>query len=144
MEIKGAGGTSGGTGSFILGFLMMCAGGYMLLNSIVVVQPFGFGMGLFSFALFGGPFMVTTGMVLIPLIFGIGIIFYNAKNLLGWALALGSLAALIIGVIANLQLGMRRMSLFELLIILVLTVGGLGLFLKSLRSSSKREKAGNE
>ena len=36
----------------------------------------------------------TSGMVLIPFIFGIGIIFYNARNFLGWLLAGGSLVAL--------------------------------------------------
>jgi hypothetical protein len=133
MSLKGAGGSPGGTGSFILGFLMMCAGTYLLLQSIVVAQPFGLGTGLYHFIAFGGPVSITSGMLLIPLMIGIGMIFYNARNILGWALAAGSLAALVVGVLVNLRFVMRPMSLFELLGILVLALGGLGLFLRSLK-----------
>ena len=77
---------------------------------------------------------MTTGMVLIPFIFGIGLIFYNVRNYLGWALAVGSIIAMVAGVIASIQLTMTRMSVFELLVILVLLFGGLGLFLRSLRA----------
>ena len=131
--VQGAGGTPGGIGSFVIGFLMFCAGAYMLLQSIVVTETFGFGLGLFHFAFFGGPVAVTTGMVLIPFVLGVGMIFFNARNLLGWALAAGSLVALVAGVIANLRIMLRPMSLFDLLVILVLCVGGAGLFLRSLR-----------
>jgi len=133
MKITGAGGTPGGIGSFFIGFLMMCTGFYMLLQSIIVTQTFGLGLGLFQFAFFGGPVSVTSGMILIPLIFGIGMIFFNGRNVIGWALAAGALVALIAGVIANLHIGFRPMSLFDLLAILTLSFGGLGLFLRSLR-----------
>ena len=131
--IKGAGGTPGGIGSFFVGFLMMCAGFYLLLQSIIVTERFGLGMGLFSFAMFGGPVSITSGMILIPLMLGIGMIFFNARNLIGWALAVGSIVALIAGVIANLHFSFRPMSLFDLLVILILSVGGVGLFVRSLR-----------
>jgi len=134
--IKGAGGTPGGIGSFFLGFLMMCVGFYMLLQSIVVTPWFGVGMGLFHFAMFGGGFSLTSGMILIPLIFGVGMIFFNGRNLIGWALAVGSLAALIVGVITSIHFVFRPMSLFDLLVILILTFGGTGLFLRSLRDHS--------
>lgn len=135
MSIQGAGGSPGGTGSFVLGFLMMCAGIYLLLQSIVVAQPFGLGTGLYHFIAFGGPVSITSGMLLVPLMIGIGLVFYNARNILGWALACGSLAALVVGVLVNLRFVMRPMSLFELLGILVLALGGLGLFLRSLKAS---------
>ncbi len=134
MRIQGAGGTPGGTGSFVLGFVMMSAGFYMLLQSIHVSQSFNMGTSLFHVAAFGGAASITGGMILIPLVFGIGMIFYNARNLIGWALALGSVSALIFGVLAGLQFTLRSMSLFDLLTILVLSIGGLGLFLSSLRS----------
>jgi len=116
---------------------MMCAGFYMLLQSIVVTQVFGIGMGLFHFAMFGGSLSITSGMILIPLLFGIGMIFFNARNLIGWALAVGSLAALIVGVISSVHLVMRSMSLFDLLVILILCLGGAGLFLRSLRDQDR-------
>lgn len=130
MAGRGAGGTDGGTGSFLLGLVMMCGGGYLLLRNIIVHPEFGFGSRVFGF----GGFDVTSGMVLIPFIFGIGMIFYSAKNYIGWLLTLGSLIALVFGVIANLNIQMTAMSAFDLIVIIVLLVGGIGLFLRSLRN----------
>lgn len=128
--MRGAGGTSGGLGQFLIGFVMFCGGIYMLLNAIHVSSSFGFGASLYHFS----GFNITSGMVLIPFMFGVGIIFYNSRNPLGWLLAIGSLVALVFGVISSIRFNMRHMSAFDLIVILVLTVGGLGLFLRSLRS----------
>ena len=133
--MRGAGGTSGGLGHFFIGVIMMCVGFYLLLNAITVRSSFGMGMSLYHFGNMGG-FNITTGMVMIPFIFGISLIFYNAKNILGWVLAIGSLAALIFGVIASIQFNLRQMSAFDLIVILVLSMGGLGLFLRSLKNFS--------
>lgn len=130
MEIKGAGGTEGGIGRFFIGLIMMIAGGYLFLNSITVAQRFSFGMGMFRM----GGISVTSGMIMFPFIFGVGIVFYNSKNPLGWLLAGGSLVALSFGVIAGINFHFRAMSAFDLITILVLLVGGIGLFLNSLKS----------
>lgn len=127
--MRGAGGSDGGTASFLLGFVMICAGGYMLLNAIIVRPQFG--MGMVAFRVGGLP--VTSGMILVPFMFGVGMIFYNARNYIGWGLAAASLIGLVFGVIANINLQMVRMSAFDLLVILILLVGGIGLFLRSLR-----------
>lgn len=130
MARRGAGGTDGGEMSFLIGLIMMCGGGYLLLRSIIIRPTFGFSTSIYSF----GGFAVTSGMVLIPFIFGVGLIFYNSRNWLGWLLAGGSLVALVFGVIANLNMQFAQMSAFDLIVILVLLVGGIGLFLRSLRS----------
>ncbi|GAA6174644.1 hypothetical protein [Sulfitobacter pacificus] len=130
---RGAGGNDGGTMSFVLGLAMMIGGGYLLLNGIVVRPNFGMGARVFGI----GGVAITSGMVLIPFMFGVGMVFYNAHNWFGWILALGSLLALIFGVIANMTIQMARMSGFDLIVILVLLVGGIGLFLRSLRDFSR-------
>ena len=128
--MRGAGGSDGGVGSFIIGLAMMIGGGYLLLNGMIVRPNFGLGARVFGI----GGVSITSGMVLIPFMFGVGMIFYNARNWVGWILAGGSLLALIFGVIANMTIQMTRMSGFDLIVILVLLVGGIGLFLRSLRS----------
>jgi hypothetical protein len=128
--MRGAGGTSGGSGQFFLGLAMMCIGFYLLLNAIVVTSGFGLAGQLFGIAGHG----VSGGMLMVPLIFGIGMVFFDARSILGWLLALGALAALIVGVIVSLHFNLRSMSAFDLIVILVLAVGGLGLFLRSLRA----------
>ncbi len=47
--MRGAGGTSGGIGHFLIGIVMMCAGFYLLLNSITVSSSFGSGARLWLF-----------------------------------------------------------------------------------------------
>lgn len=130
MAIQGAGGTQGGIGRFFLGLVMLIGGGYLFLNAIQVTNHFSMGYGLYSF----GGFRLTAGMVLVPFIFGIGMIFYNAKSVLGWGLAAASLIMLLFGVITSINFRLRSMSAFELIVILVLFIGGIGLFLSSLRS----------
>jgi len=131
--MNGAGGSSGGVGRFFIGLIMMCGGFYMLLNAITVTTNFGFSSRLYRIEQLGG-LGITGGTLMIPLIFGIGLIFYNAKNILGWLLFLGSIVALIFGVISSIRFGIHAMSSFDLIVILVLAIGGLGLFLRSLKS----------
>ncbi|QJE00996.1 hypothetical protein HH212_13935 [Massilia forsythiae] len=133
--MNGAGGTGGGTGQFFLGLLMMCGGFYLLLNGVVVSSSFGLGMRLFGVGGYG----VTGGIILVPLVIGVAMIFYNARNYLGWLVALCSFGALVFGVIASVSLNLRTMTAFELICILVLAFGGLGLFLRSLRAGAVEE-----
>ncbi|MCU0434959.1 MAG: hypothetical protein MUC87_15995 [Bacteroidia bacterium] len=128
--MAGAGGTNGGIGQFFLGLAMFIAGGYLLLNSIIVTNDFSFGYGLFRV----GSFSVTSGMILIPFMIGVGMIFYNSKNILAWILAAGSLVCMVVGVIVSTRFVFRHMTAFELIMILILLVGGAGLFLRSLRA----------
>ncbi|MEM6448661.1 MAG: hypothetical protein AAF704_19145 [Cyanobacteria bacterium P01_D01_bin.123] len=126
---RGAGGTNGGIGRFLLGLAMMVGGGYLFFSAITISNSFSLGYSLYRM----GRVNVTSGMVLIPFVFGIGTIFYDGKNILGWVLAIGSLVALSLGVISSLRFQLQPKSAFELLTILVLMVGGTGLFLSSLR-----------
>jgi len=129
--MRGAGGTSGGSARFFIGLIMLCGGVYLLFNSINVYGNYGLGSRLYNMQGFG----VTSGMIMIPFMFGVGLIFYNAKNYLGWVLAAGSLVALVFGVISSIQFSFQSMSAFDLIVILILAVGGLGLFLSSLRAT---------
>ena len=131
--MRGAGGTSGGLGQFFLGLIMMCGGFYLLFNAISVSSTFGLHTRIYHFSAFGNSAGLTSGMILIPLMLGIGLIFYNCRNPLGWLIAIVSLACLLFGVIASLRFNFRTMSAFDLISILVLAIGGLGLFLRSLR-----------
>ena len=126
--IKGAGGTPGGIMTFLVGLVMACGGFYLLFNAIVVRASFGLGYRVYSFGGYG----VTSGMIMIPFLFGVGMIFYNARSSLGWLLTIGSAVALIFGVLSTVNFTLRGMSAFDLMLILVLAFGGVGLLLRSL------------
>jgi hypothetical protein len=107
---------------------MTIGGGYLLLNSLRVVH--GFWGSLYTF----GGFNLTGGMILIPFIIGVGILFYDAKKWYGWLLAGGSLLALILGAIASVRFSFADMSAFDLIVVLVLLFGGIGLVFRSVRA----------
>lgn len=133
--VRGAGGTSGGAGTYFIGLAMLCGGVYLLLQSITVSVNFGMGMRLFGVGMFGQTFGITSGMIMVPFVFGVVMVFYNARNYLGWLLFGGSMIGMVFGVLASTRFVMRTMTAFELITILVLCAGGLGLFLRSLRDA---------
>ncbi len=133
MAVNGAGGTGGGIGRFIVGVGLFVAGMYLLLKNIYVQHSFGFGNSIYTM----GGFSVTSGMLLIPFAIGVGMLFFSYKSISGWLLAAGSLALLIIGVISNIRFTLAGMSAFDILLILVMIAGGLGLFFSSFRNYNK-------
>lgn len=126
---RGAGGTPGGLGSFFLGLIMAAAGFYLLTNQVHVSTTF---LG-HRYFLFGRVSVSAFGVTLFPFLLGIGLIFFNARSKLGWALAGISLVAIFVGIIATLQVYFAPTTLYVTLIILILLIGGLGLIVRSLR-----------
>ena len=100
-ETKGAGGTPGGLGEFLLGLCMAVAGGWLLTNQVTVTSGFWTLWGHNAF-----------GLSLLPLMVGIGRLFFDGRSAWGWLLT----------------------SLFNTLVMLVLLAGGLGLVARSLRA----------
>jgi len=135
---SGAGGTQGGIAQFLLGVAMTISGGYLLLDSIRV-DGWGFGSRIFGLGGMG----VTSGIILIPFIIGVVIIFYDSQRWYGWLLAGGSLLALVVGVIANVRFRFENMSAFDILVILVLLFGGIGLVMAGVRDQARPAIPGN-
>lgn len=122
MEIKGAGGTPGGVGLFLGGLAMMVAGGYLLLQQVQVHSGF---WGWF------GP--NTFGLTLVPLLVGIGFLFFDGKSFVGWFLSGAGALIIVAGIIASLQIWFRPTSLYNTLMMLGLLAGGIGLVARSLK-----------
>ena len=125
MDIHNVGGTPGGTKTFLLGLIMLVVGGYLLFNH---VQVHG---GYWRFSLFGQGYGTSFGITLIPLLFGIGILFGNGKSLVGKGLTALGFLAILVGIIANLDIHFRQTSLWNTLTMLILIVGGIGLIVRS-------------
>lgn len=123
-----AGGTSGGLGEFLIGCAMVCVGGYLLTNQVSVVSSYWNFWGTNSF-----------GITLIPMLFGIGILFWNGRSTVGWILTVAGAIFIIAGVIANMHIYFQQVSLFNVLVMLVLLVGGLGLIARGLIPHGSKE-----
>jgi hypothetical protein len=120
-KIRGAGGTRGGIGEFFLGLGMAVAGAYLITNRVTVVSGFWsvWGQNIF-------------GLSLIPLIIGIGILFFNGKSIAGWLLLGIGIVIIFTGILMNLHIYFQSTSLFNTIVIIVLLAGGIGLIFRAL------------
>jgi len=118
------------TSKFLIGLAMLTVGLYVLLKSIHVSNTFSMSQR-FGYGSVGVP----AGILFLGFIVGVGVLFFNAKNPLGWLIMGGSLVLLIVGVIMNLHVSLAHMDAFSLLTILGLVGGGGGLLLGSMRKS---------
>src|SRR2546430_17228559 len=71
-RVRGAGGTSGGIGIFLIGLAMAVAGGWLLTNQVTVTSGYWQWGGYKAF-----------GLTLIPLIAGIAVLFFNGRSRIG-------------------------------------------------------------
>lgn len=122
-DLRNPGGTPGGLGEFLIGLAMAAAGGYMLTSRVSVTTGYWHFWGYNAF-----------GLTLVPFIFGVLLLFFNGRSKFGWLLLFTGVVLILSGIILNLQIYFTHTSLFELIVMLVLLFGGLGLLARSLRS----------
>jgi multisubunit Na+/H+ antiporter MnhF subunit len=122
-ERRGAGGTRGGVGEFLLGLGMSVAGAYLLTQRVTVTSGYWTLWGYNAF-----------GLSLLPLLFGTGLLFFNGRSIAGWLLTFAGVVIILVGIIANLGVYFQPTSLFNTLVMLVLLAGGIGLVARSLRA----------
>jgi len=128
-SFRDAGGTPGGFGQFALGFIMACTGGYLLVNQVSVVSSY--------WNIYGGN---SFGITLLPMLFGIALLFWRGRSKIGWFLTIGGALFIFAGIIANLHIYFRPLSLFNTLVLLVLLVGGLTLIARGLQPHSRQSR----
>jgi len=117
------GGTPGGLGHFVMGLIMACAGAYFLADRVTVVGSY--------WSFYGGN---SFGITLVPMLIGVGLLFYNGRSVIGWLLTCAGALFILAGVIANMHIYFQPTSLFHTIIMLVLLVGGLGMIARALAS----------
>jgi hypothetical protein len=122
QELRGAGGTEGGLGTFVIGALMAVAGGYLLTNQVTVTSGY---WRLFGYSAFG--------LSLLPFVIGIAFLFFDGKSVVGWVLTVAGAVIIFVGILTNMEIYFRPTSLFNTLLMLVLLLGGIGLVARSLR-----------
>ncbi len=120
---EGAGGTPGGVGHFLVGLVLTISGAYLLTNQVTVTSGFWRWWDHSAF-----------GLSLVPLLLGVGMLFFNGRSIVGWLLALAGVVIIFAGILVNLDIYFRPTSLFNTLIMLIMLIGGIGLVGRSLKS----------
>jgi uncharacterized protein len=121
--MKGAGGTPGGAGSFLIGLVMVAVGGYLLLTRVTVTSG--------SWYLYG---MNAFGLSLLPLLCGVAILFFNGRSMPGWLLTIVGAAIIFAGILMHMSIYFQSTSLFDTLVMLVMLFGGIGVIARSLKA----------
>lgn len=129
--MRGAGGTDGGIGLFLAGFVCVVAGGWMLLNQVTVS---GGGWSLWGYNSFG--------LSLLPLLVGIGVLFFNGRSIVGWLLLVAGVVIILAGVLMNMRIYFQSTSLFNTLVMLGLLAAGIGLLARSFRAVERVSRDG--
>ena len=128
-SLSDVGGTPGGLGHFLLGFVMACIGGYLLSNQVTVAGSYWSFYGTNTF-----------GITLIPMLFGVGLLFWSGRSVVGWLLTIAGALFILAGVIANMHIYFQPTSLFNTIVMMVLLAGGLGLIVRALRPHRERAR----
>jgi hypothetical protein len=102
---------------------MAGVGTYLLFNQVQVTTSWWHWWGVNSF-----------GLSLLPMLIGVGILFFNGKSMVGWLLAALGFAIIVAGILMNMDIYFRQTSLYNTIVMLVLLAGGLGLMARSLRA----------
>ena len=119
---RSPGGTPGGLGEFLGGLALVVAGGYLLLNQVTVTSGFWSFFGYNAF-----------GLSLVPLLIGIGALFYNGKSVLGWLLTGAGALIIFVGILSHLHIFFQPTSLYNTLFMLGALAAGIGLVARSVR-----------
>lgn len=113
---------------FFIGFVLLGAGLFWLFQRTSVAT-----VGIFSGGLLFGNIMIPTGVVLLPLILGIILLFFlEDKRIIGWIVTVIGLIIVILSILMSVRISFERTSLFEFICMFGFIAAGTGLLLRTL------------
>ena len=99
-----------------------------MLNQVQVSSSFAF------FGAWGWGRPAGFGLTMLPLLIGIGVLFFDGKSKLGWFLSGGGLLTILAAVLMSLSIHWAQTSLFNTLLMFGMLAAGFGLVARSLRA----------
>ena len=113
---------------FFIGLILLGAGLFWLFQRTSVAT-----VGIFSGGLLFGNIMIPTGVVLIPLIVGIILLFFlEDKRIIGWIVTVIGLIIVILSILMSVRISFEKTSLFEFICMFGFIAAGTGLLLRTL------------
>lgn len=113
---------------FFIGLVLLGAGLFWLFQRTSVAT-----VGIFSGGLLFGNIMIPTGIVLLPLIIGIILLFFlEDKRIIGWIVTVIGLIIVILSILMSVRISFERTSLFEFICMFGFIAAGTGLLLRTL------------
>ncbi len=108
---------------FLVGVGIFFIGIYLIFQNTTLSTSFAFP----SIMGYQPPF----GIIILPLILGIGVLFFNDSSILGWLLVIFGVISILVGILMGLRIYFRPVSLYEGVLMYGMTAAGIGLIAKS-------------
>lgn len=115
--------------TFFLGIIVFLVGLYMIFQNTVISTGFTLTKAI--------GFTPSFGIVLLPLLIGIVVLFFNEHNFLGWFLIIVGILIILIGILMGLRITFLPVSLFDGIFMFGMTAAGIGLTLKGLFGNNR-------
>ena len=109
---------------FLFGLALAVAGGYLIMNQVQVTSGYWHWWGTNTF-----------GLTLIPLVIGLGWLFFDGRSIVGWILSGAGAVIIFVGILVNLEIYFRQTTLFNVILMLTMFAAGIGLMARAVKSS---------
>ena len=116
-------GEEGSLGSFVFGAILFGIGVYLIFQNTIISTQFS----LMDLIGFNPPF----GLVILPLLIGIGVLFFNEKSILGWLITIFGIVTILLGILMGLKIYFKPVSLYQAVLMYGMTAAGIGLIAKA-------------
>ncbi|MBP3250374.1 MAG: hypothetical protein J6M48_08500 [Ruminococcus sp.] len=113
---------------FFVGLLMLAGGLFMIFQNISVSSSWGHGGYFLSF----GNFNLANGMIMLPIIIGIGMLFTMKRKIFGWTVLAIGVVIVLLSVLLTTSIHWRTTNAYIFIIMFGLTAAGAGLVLREL------------
>ena len=142
------GGSDGGEQAFITGagLVLFALGLYLFLDSVQVTSaPFGWVSGRMGRGGGGGGMLETTsmGLIFVPFLLGVVVLFYDAEKKWAWWLSGLGLAIICVEILSRVRF-VLTMKTTSLLIVLGMVAAGAGLLARSYMVGSRTAKSADQ
>lgn len=107
---------------FLIGIILLAAGLFLLTQQTDVTMVW------YTWRI--NSINIASGLILIPFIIGIIILFYNPKSLFGKILTIIGIIIIVATIIMSINIVFRRTTLYNLIIMLGLMAAGAGFLLR--------------
>ena len=119
---------------FFIGLLLLAAGLFMLSKRVIVSNNFfDWGWGI-------GSFHLSSGTVVIPLIIGVIWYFINNKSIAAKTIIVLGILFIVVAIIMSVKIHFVQTSLFDYILILLISAAGSGLMLRAVFKKNKNKE----
>lgn len=107
---------------FLIGIILVSIGLFLLTQNTVVTMQW--------YTWMFGSFRLATGLILVPFIIGIIMLFFNSKSIIGKIVTMIGLIIIVVTIIMSINIVFKQTSLYNFIIMIGMIAAGSGLLLR--------------